>query len=146
MKYHSPGVWLWILSQSEVGMAYTALQSDLQEKGFPFMLYQYLCSFCNIVLVRLTDGGQNTTYWCRQCSVEFDPDAENLRKESKIIVPDRNQEAAITSIQTDFGKEVEIRHELELRGSFAPLAKKGTIRFTSYSDSSQKYNDRPSKR
>jgi hypothetical protein len=52
-----------------------------------------------------------------------------LRKESKIIVPDRNQEAAISSIQTDFGKEVEIRHEPELRGGFALLAKKGTKDF-----------------
>jgi hypothetical protein len=60
------------------------------------------------------------------------PEAEHLRKESKILVPDRNQEAAITSIQTDFGKEVEIRHELELRGGFAEMAKKG-FRFTSYS-------------
>jgi hypothetical protein len=95
---------------------------------------EYLCSFCNITLVRLRDAGQNnTTYWCRQCSVEFDPESENLRKESKIVVPDRNQEAAITSIQTDFGKEVEIRHKPELRGGFAALAKKGTIRFTSYS-------------
>jgi hypothetical protein len=64
--------------------------------------------------------------------VEFDPEAENLRKESKIVVPDRNQEMAITSIQTYFGKEVEIRHEPEPRGGFAELAKKGTIRFTSY--------------
>jgi hypothetical protein len=76
---------------------------------------EYLCSFCNIVLVRLTDsGGQNTTYWCRHCSVEFDPEAENLRKESKIIVPDRNEEAAISSIQTDPSKEVEIRHSITL--------------------------------
>jgi hypothetical protein len=48
------------------------------------------------------------------------------------VVPDRNQEAAISSIQTDFGKEVEIRREPELRDAFAQLAKKGTIRFTSY--------------
>jgi hypothetical protein len=97
---------------------------------------EYLCSFCNIVLVRLTDfGGQNTTYWCRHCSVEFDSEAENLRKESKIVVPDRNEEAAISSIQTDPTKAVEIRHEPELRGAFAAMAKKGTIRFTSYQES-----------
>jgi hypothetical protein len=64
--------------------------------------------------------------------VEFDPEAENLRKESRIIVPDRNQEAAITSIQIDPSKEVEINHTPELRGGFAAMAKKGTIRFTSY--------------
>jgi hypothetical protein len=93
----------------------------------------YICSFCNRTLSRLTDAGQNNSmYWCISCQVEFDPEAENLRKESKLVVPNRNQEAAITSIQTDFGKEVEIRHKPELLGGFAALAKKGTIRFTSY--------------
>jgi copper(I)-binding protein len=48
------------------------------------------------------------------------------------VVPDRNQETAITSIQTDPSKEVEINHTLEMRGGFAEMAKKGTIRFTSY--------------
>jgi predicted RNA-binding Zn-ribbon protein involved in translation (DUF1610 family) len=93
---------------------------------------EYLCSFCNITLVRLKDSSQqNTTYWCKHCSVEFDPEAENLRKESKIVVPDRNEEAAISSIQNI--PDISIRHEPELRGGFAALAKKGTIRFTSYS-------------
>ena len=62
----------------------------------------YLCSFCNQTLSRLTDvGNNNSTYWCRNCSIEFDPESENLRKESKITVPDRNIEPAITSIQTN---------------------------------------------
>lgn len=93
---------------------------------------EYLCSFCNITLVRLRDASQqNTTYWCKHCSAEFDPESENLRKESKIVVPDRNEEAAISSIQNI--PDISIRHERELRGGFAALAKKGTIRFTSYS-------------
>jgi transcription elongation factor Elf1 len=46
---------------------------------------EYLCSFCNTTLVRLTDAGQNNqTYWCRQCSIEYDPEAENLRKVTKV--------------------------------------------------------------
>jgi peptide subunit release factor 1 (eRF1) len=95
--------------------------------------HSYICSFCNRNLSRLSDAaGNNSTYWCRFCSIEFDPESENLRKESKIVVPDRNVEPAITSIQTDFGKEVEIKREPELGGGFAQLAKKGTIRFTSY--------------
>lgn len=90
---------------------------------------EYLCSLCNITLVRVRDARQNnTTYWCRHCSVEFDPEAENLRKESKILVPDRNQEAAITSIQTDPSKEVEIRHTVPLRGGL----EQKRLRFTSY--------------
>jgi hypothetical protein len=96
----------------------------------------YICSFCNQTLIRLTDAGQNnTSFWYRHCSVEFDPESENLRKESKITVPDRNIEPAVTSIQTDQSKSVEIRHEPQLKGGFATLAKKGTIRFTSYQES-----------
>jgi hypothetical protein len=60
------------------------------------------------------------TYWCSHCSVEFDAEAENLRKDSKIIVPDRNEEAAISSVQNI--PDVSIRHEPELRGGFAALA------------------------
>jgi uncharacterized Zn ribbon protein len=107
----------------------TIISSEYYENDRP----SYICSFCNQSLIRLTDAGMNTqTYWCRHCSIEWDPEEENLRKESKIVVPDRNQEAAITSIQTDLTKEIEINHTPELRGGFAQIAKKGTIRFTSY--------------
>jgi hypothetical protein len=91
----------------------------------------YICSFCNQTLIRLTDSGMNNnTFWCRNCSVEFDPEEENLRKESKIIVPNRNIEPAITSVSNT--PDVSIRHEPSLRGGFAELQKKG-LRFTSYS-------------
>src|ERR671911_1879826 len=86
----------------------------------------YICSFCNQTLIRLTDAGMNnTTFWCRHCSVEFCPELENLRKESKIIVPDRNIEPAVTSIQTDMEDSVAIRHTPPIRGGFAELQKKG---------------------
>jgi hypothetical protein len=55
-----------------------------------------------------------------------------LRKESKIIIPDRNIEPAISSVGTT--PDVSIRHEPELKGGFAAPAKKGTIRFTYYSE------------
>jgi hypothetical protein len=94
----------------------------------------YLCSFCNQTLVRLTDAGQNnTSSWCRSCSVEFDPESENLRKESKLIVPDRNQEAAVTSIQTNMADKVAIRHEPEIKGSFKALRDKG-LKITNYKE------------
>ena len=86
----------------------------------------YICSFCNQTLIRLTDAGQNnTSFWCCSCSVEFDPESENLRKESKLIVPNRNIQPAVTSIQTNMADEVEIRHTPPLRGGFAELQKKG---------------------
>src|ERR671918_1937071 len=102
------------------------ISSEYYENDRP----SYICSFCNQTLIRLTDSSQqNSAFWCRHCSVEFDPESENLRKESKITVPDRNIEPAITSISNT--PDVSIRHEPELRGGFAQLAKKG-IRFTSY--------------
>jgi hypothetical protein len=86
----------------------------------------YLCSFCNQTLIRLTDaGGNNNSFWCRHCSIEWDPESENLRKESKLVVPNRNIEPAVTSIQTNMADEVEIRHTPPLRGGFAELQKKG---------------------
>jgi hypothetical protein len=82
--------------------------------------------------VRLTDAGQNnTSFWCRHCSIEWDPESENLRKESKLFVPDRNFEPAVTSIQTNMADEVEIRHTVPIRGGFAELQKKG-LKITSY--------------
>ena len=58
----------------------------------------YICSICNQTLIRLTDAGMNnTSFWCRNCSVEFDPENENVRRESKISVPDRNIEPAVST-------------------------------------------------
>jgi hypothetical protein len=92
----------------------------------------YLCSWCNCTLSKLQDAGQNnTTYFCTRCAIQFDPESENLRKESKLIVPNRN-EAAVTSIQTNMADKVVIRHTVPKRGGFAELEKKGTIRITDY--------------
>jgi hypothetical protein len=92
----------------------------------------YLCSFCNQTLIRLTDAGQNnTSFWCRSCSVEFNPESENLRKESKLVVPDRNIEPAVTSIQNNMADEVEIRHTPPIRGGFKELQDRG-LKITSY--------------
>jgi DNA-directed RNA polymerase subunit RPC12/RpoP len=84
----------------------------------------YLCSFCNQTLVRLTDAGQNnTSFWCRHCSIEFDPESENLRRESKLVVPDRNIEPAVST--TPGIPDISIRHTPPIRGGFAELQKKG---------------------
>src|SRR5215208_1735060 len=102
------------------------ISSEYYENDRP----SYICSFCNQTLSRLTDAGQNNhTYWCRNCSTSFDPQEENLRKESKIQVPDRNTEPAVTSI--GFTPDVALRKPVELRGGFAQLQKKG-LKFKSY--------------
>lgn len=104
------------------------ISSEYYENDRP----SYICSFCNQTLIRLTDAAQNnTSWWCRHCSVEFDPESENLRKESKLVVPDRNIEPAVTSIQTNMADEVEIRHTPPIRGGLAELQKKG-LKITDY--------------
>ena len=91
----------------------------------------YLCSWCNCILSKLQDAGKNNiTYFCTRCAIEFDPESENLRKESKLIVPNRN-EAAVTSIQTNMADEVEIRHTPPIRGGFKELQDRG-LKITSY--------------
>src|SRR5918993_3680534 len=92
----------------------------------------YLCSWCNCILSKLQDAGKNnTTYFSTRCAIGFDPESENLRKESRLIVPDRNIQPAVTSIQTNMADEVEIRHTPPIRGGFAELKKKG-LKITSY--------------
>jgi uncharacterized Zn ribbon protein len=86
----------------------------------------YLCSWCNCTLSKLQDAGKNnTTYFCTRCAIEFDPESENLRKESKLVVPDRSIQPAVTSLQYNMADEVAIRHTVPKRGGFAELEKKG---------------------
>jgi DNA-directed RNA polymerase subunit RPC12/RpoP len=84
----------------------------------------YLCSWCNSTLSKLQDAGQhNTTYFCTRCAIEFDPESENLRKESKLIVPNRNIKPAVST--TPGIPDISIRHTPPIRGGFAELQKKG---------------------
>ena len=58
----------------------------------------YICSICNRTLSRLSDAGQhNSMYFCVHCSVEYDPVKENVRKESKLSVPDRNVKPSVAT-------------------------------------------------
>jgi hypothetical protein len=63
------------------------------------------------------------------------PESENLRRESKLVVPDRNIEPAITSV--GYVPDVSIKHKPELKDGALALSMKGTIRFTRYEDSSR---------
>jgi hypothetical protein len=92
----------------------------------------YLCSWCNCTLSKLQDAGKNnTTYFCTRCAIEFDPESENLRKESKLVVPDRSIQPAVTSLQYNMADEVEIRHTPPIRGGFKELQDRG-LKITSY--------------
>jgi uncharacterized Zn ribbon protein len=76
----------------------------------------YICSICNQgPLIRLTDAGMNnTSFWCRNCSVEFNPEEENVRRESKLSVPNRNEETLVSN--TPLVPDVSIRKEVEIKG------------------------------
>jgi uncharacterized Zn ribbon protein len=92
----------------------------------------FLCSFCNQTLVRLTDSSlQNTSFWCRQCSFEWNPEDENLRRESKITVPDRSIEPAVST--TPGIPDISIHKEPELKGSFKALKDRG-LKITNYKE------------
>jgi hypothetical protein len=96
---------------------------------------EYACSFCSRLLVRLSDkNSQSESWFCRNCSIEF-PDKTQTRKKSKLGTQREEVDPAVTSIQTDQSKSVEIKHKPQLKGGFAQLARKGTIRFTSYQES-----------
>src|ERR687892_1131237 len=96
------------------------ISSEYYENDRP----SYLCSFCNCTLSKLQDAGQNNImYFCTRCSVEFDPAEENLRKESKITVPDRNVEPCVST--TPGIADISIRHTPPIRGGLAELQKKG---------------------
>jgi hypothetical protein len=90
----------------------------------------YLCSWCNCTLSKLQDASQNnTTYFCTRCAIEFDPESENLRKESKLTVPNRDIEPAVST--TPGIPDISITHTPPIRGGFAELEKKG-IRIKNY--------------
>jgi hypothetical protein len=89
-----------------------------------------VCSWCQCDLVRLSSGNNSESWFCRRCFIEY-LDKTETRKKSKLGTQREEIEPEVTSIQTDPSKNVEIRHEPELRGAFAALAKKG-LRFTSY--------------
>jgi hypothetical protein len=89
----------------------------------------YICSWCQCDLVRLSSGNNSESWFCRRCSIEY-PDKSETRKKSKLGTQRNEIEPAITSTGTV--PDVSIKKEVELKGGFAALAKKGTIRFTSY--------------
>jgi hypothetical protein len=96
----------------------------------------FICSICNRTLIRLTDSSlQNTSFWCRNCSVEFDPEYEIVHRESKLPVPDRNEEplVATTPGQDYLNKKVEIKHIPEIEGGLKALKERG-IKITRYEE------------
>ena len=94
----------------------------------------FICSICNQTLITLTDASmQNTAFWCRNCSVEFDPENENVRRESKLSVPDRNEKTLVSNTPLVNEDVVAIRHVPEIKGGLKALKEKG-LKITDYKE------------
>jgi DNA-directed RNA polymerase subunit RPC12/RpoP len=49
---------------------------------------EYVCSWCNRSLVRLNDrNNQSESWFCRNCSIEFNPDDEHVSHKQKLSIP-----------------------------------------------------------
>jgi transposase-like protein len=82
----------------------------------------YICNFCSRNLVKLTDrSGKNESYYCNSCGIDFQP--ENVRRETKLSVPDRNTETLAAT--TPGIPDISIHHTPEPKGTFKVLQQKG---------------------
>ena len=96
----------------------------------------FICNVCNCTLSKLTDhSGQNISFYCTRCNIEFDPETENIRRESKISVPNRNEETLVahTPGQEYLNKQIEVKHEQEIKGGLKELQKRG-LKITHYEE------------
>lgn len=74
---------------------------------------------------------------CVFCQTEFQ--VEKTRKRSKLETPHKNTETLIADPRTIYdgnnpAKNVSIHHEPELKWGAKELSRKGTIKFTSYTE------------
>jgi hypothetical protein len=84
----------------------------------------YICNFCSRNLVKLTDrSGKNESYYCNSCRIDFQPDNENVRRDTKLSVPDRNTETLAAT--TPGIPDISIHHTPEPKGTFKVLQQKG---------------------
>jgi DNA-directed RNA polymerase subunit RPC12/RpoP len=131
------------MKPKKAGTGFNKLNDDkviISSEYFEDTRPSYICSICNQTLIRLTDSSmQNTAFWCRNCSVEFDPENENVRRESKLSVPDRNIEPAVAT--TPGIPDISIHKEPEIKGGLKALQQKG-LKITDYKEDIPK----PSKR
>jgi transposase-like protein len=84
----------------------------------------FICSYCNRTLTKLTDrNNQNESWYCNSCGIDFQPETENIRRETKLSVPDRNTETLAAT--TPGIPDISIHHTPEPKGAFKALQQKG---------------------
>jgi hypothetical protein len=78
---------------------------------------EYVCSWCNHSLVRLVDrNNQSESWFCRNCSIEFNPDDEQVSHKQKLSIPYQDSEPAVAT--TPGIPDISIRHTPPLRGTY----------------------------
>ena len=122
------------------------LRKELNETHKPIIISDdkdgnvngFECKYCRrIIRGKFTED----SIWCNYCQSEtiFDKDTKPVKKGLKAEVID-NSEVFVTSVQYNFedmARRTKWNKPKELKGGALALSKKGTIRFTSYYDSSE---------
>lgn len=97
---------------------------------------EYVCNQCHCgPLVTINDKTGNSDLFCRRCGITYALEDDTVRHKSRLSVP--LDEPALSTTPTIGADAVEIRHPPTLKDGAAQLAKRGTIRFTYYYDSSE---------
>jgi hypothetical protein len=91
---------------------------------------EFICSECNTgPLVTLADKTGNSNLFCRHCGASYDTEDDTVRVKQKLSIPEE-VEPAVASVGGV--PDISLKKQVPLRGGFEQLAKKGTIKFTSY--------------
>jgi hypothetical protein len=99
---------------------------------------EFTCKWCHrIIRGKFTED----SVWCNSCQSEtiFDKDTKPVRKSLKAEVIDDTETLAafVPTNASDMVRHTKYDKPKELKGGALALSKKGTIRFTSYYDSSE---------
>ena len=61
---------------------------------------EYICSECNCTLTKLVDSSGDVDYFCKMCSIKFQP--QEVPRKSRLVTPkDRNDEVCISTTSND---------------------------------------------
>jgi hypothetical protein len=90
----------------------------------------YICDFGHHTLVKLQNK-TNTSWFCRNCNTEYDPEAEKeLRSESKILMA----EGPVTDPSVSYAPERTIqRRKNQPKGTFRKMQERG-MHITNYQE------------
>lgn len=91
---------------------------------------EYICPQCHTNSIVTITNKTNSELFCKRCSSVYSPEDETVRHRHKLEVPE-NTEPAISIVNIDLTKDVEIRHTPPIRGGLAELQKRG-LKITNY--------------